>query len=418
MKTLTVKREGTSTEFSYEIVWDGSYERLAGCVENLKLPAKKACIVTDSTVSELYLEEVKNVLSPLFETVTAFVFPAGEASKNLDTVKDLYTHLIENHFERKDILFALGGGVVGDLTGYAAATYLRGIDFIQLPTTLLAQVDSSVGGKTGVDFDQYKNMVGAFHHPRLVYMNMATLKSLNGEQFACGMGEVLKTGLIRDEKFYIWTINHMSEIEERIEPVLTKMIQKCCDIKRQVVENDPTEQGERAVLNLGHTIGHAIEKLKNFELLHGQCVALGTVAAAYISYKRGYLSDEEFYEIRDMNVGFYLPITVDGLKSEDILAATKSDKKMEQGEESAVDRAHSRGFGAVLSGKPRHGIRTSAGSVLAVCYDDGIVSDRHGDRLLQASKDTPLFTAFCRADCSDGWCGRKFLRSFSESLCR
>lgn len=147
MKTLTVKREGTSTEFSYEIVWDGSYERLAGCVENLKLPAKKACIVTDSTVSELYLEEVKNVLSPLFETVTAFVFPAGEASKNLDTVKDLYTHLIENHFERKDILFALGGGVVGDLTGYAAATYLRGIDFIQLPTTLLAQVDSSVGGK-------------------------------------------------------------------------------------------------------------------------------------------------------------------------------------------------------------------------------------------------------------------------------
>ena len=113
---------------------------------------------------------------PLFETVTAFVFPAGEASKNLGTVKDLYTHLIENHFERKDILFALGGGVVGDLTGYAAATYLRGIDFIQLPTTLLAQVDSSVGGKTGVDFDQYKNMVGAFHHPRLVYMNMATLK--------------------------------------------------------------------------------------------------------------------------------------------------------------------------------------------------------------------------------------------------
>ena len=227
--------------------------------------------------------------------------------------------------------FALGGGVVGDLTGYAAATYLRGIDFIQLPTTLLAQVDSSVGGKTGVDFDQYKNMVGAFHHPRLVYMNMATLKSLNGDQFACGMGEVLKTGLIRDEKFYVWTINHMSEIEERIEPVLTKMIQKCCDIKRQVVENDPTEQGERAVLNLGHTIGHAIEKLKNFELLHGQCVALGTVAAAYISYKRSYLSDEEFYEIRDMNVGFYLPITVDGLKSEDILAATKSDKKMEQG---------------------------------------------------------------------------------------
>lgn len=147
MKTLTVKREA---HIYWIFLWNclgrqlRTPRRLCG---ELKTPCKKACIVTDSTVSELYLEEVKNVLSPLFETVTAFVFPAGEASKNLDTVKDLYTHLIENHFERKDILFALGGGVVGDLTGYAAATYLRGIDFIQLPTTLLAQVDSSVGGK-------------------------------------------------------------------------------------------------------------------------------------------------------------------------------------------------------------------------------------------------------------------------------
>lgn len=331
MKSLLVKRESTDAEFSYEIVWDNSFSNLARKVNALNLSAKKACIVTDSSVAELYLNEVKEVLSGVFDIVTEFIFPAGEQSKNLDTVKALYTHLIENHYERKDVLFALGGGVTGDLTGYAAATYLRGIDFIQLPTTLLAQVDSSVGGKTGVDFDQYKNMVGAFHHPRLVYMNMSTLKTLNEEQFACGMGEVLKSGLIRDEKFYIWTINHMEEIEERIEPVLTKMIQKCCDIKRIVVENDPNEKGERAVLNLGHTIGHAIEKLKNFELLHGQCVALGTVAAAYISFKRGYLSTEEFYEVRDMNVGFQLPIYVDGLSSREILAATKSDKKMEQG---------------------------------------------------------------------------------------
>ncbi|MDY2937529.1 MAG: 3-dehydroquinate synthase [Fusicatenibacter sp.] len=331
MKSLLVKRESTDAEFSYEIVWDNSFSNLARKVNALNLSAKKACIVTDSSVAELYLNEVKEALSGVFDIVTEFIFPAGEQSKNLDTVKALYTHLIENHYERKDVLFALGGGVTGDLTGYAAATYLRGIDFIQLPTTLLAQVDSSVGGKTGVDFDQYKNMVGAFHHPRLVYMNMSTLKTLNEEQFACGMGEVLKSGLIRDEKFYIWTINHMEEIEERIEPVLTKMIQKCCDIKRIVVENDPNEKGERAVLNLGHTIGHAIEKLKNFELLHGQCVALGTVAAAYISFKRGYLSTEEFYEVRDMNVGFRLPIYVDGLSSKEILAATKSDKKMEQG---------------------------------------------------------------------------------------
>ena len=325
---MPVSKDG---KFSYNILFEDSFANLPEAMADLELETHKICIVTDSNVGPLYAETVKAELEKICSVCEIFTFPAGEENKNLEVVQKLYTFLIEQHFDRKDLLVALGGGVVGDLTGFTAATYLRGIRFIQIPTTLLAQVDSSIGGKTGVDFSQYKNMVGAFHHPRLVYMNMATLKSLNGEQFACGMGEVLKTGLIRDEKFYIWTINHMSEIEERIEPVLMKMIQKCCDIKRQVVENDPTEQGERAVLNLGHTIGHAIEKLKNFELLHGQCVALGTVAAAYISYKRGYLSDEEFFEIRDMNVGFYLPITVDGLKSEDILSATKSDKKMEHG---------------------------------------------------------------------------------------
>ncbi|MBM6666337.1 3-dehydroquinate synthase [Lacrimispora saccharolytica] len=331
MKSLLVKQEKQGEAFSYEILWKEDFFSLGAEVKKLQLPAKKACIVADSTVAELYLEQVKQELEPLFEKVTVFIFPAGEEHKNLQTVQKLYTHLIEEKLERKDLLFALGGGVTGDLTGYAAATYLRGIDFIQIPTTLLAQVDSSIGGKTGVDFDQYKNMVGAFHHPRLVYMNTSVLKTLSGEQFACGMGEVLKTGLIRDEKFYIWTINHMEPIMERVPAVLTKMIQKCCDIKRIVVENDPKEQGERAVLNLGHTVGHAIEKLKDFQLAHGQCVALGTVAAAYISFKRGYLSTEEFYEIRDMNVGFDLPITFTGLNPEDILAATKSDKKMENG---------------------------------------------------------------------------------------
>lgn len=328
MKQLTVKREG---EFEYRIVWEESFSKLSGYLKTLKTDACKICIVTDSNVEPLYAQAVLQELSGTFPHVSVFTFPAGEQSKNLDIVKDLYAHLIENKFERKDLLLALGGGVTGDLTGFAAATYLRGIDFVQVPTTLLAQVDSSVGGKTGVDFEQYKNMVGAFHQPRLVYMNLNTLATLPPEQFASGMGEVLKSGLIRDEKFYGWTINHMDEIAERVYPVLVKMVQKCCDIKRQVVEEDPKEAGVRAILNLGHTIGHAIEKLKNFELLHGQCVALGTIAAAYISYKRSYLSSEEFYEIRDMNVGFDLPIFFEGLDPEEILAVTKSDKKMQQG---------------------------------------------------------------------------------------
>ena len=328
-KQMRVYREG---EFDYQIVWEEDFSHLAEEIKKLNLSCGKICIVSDDTVASLYGEQVKNALTCLNIEIDIFTVPAGEENKNLETVKSLYSYLIEHKYGRKDILIALGGGVTGDLTGYAAATYLRGIDFIQIPTTLLAQVDSSVGGKTGVDFNQYKNMVGAFHQPRLVYMNLNTLKTLPDDQFASGMGEVLKSGLIRDGKFYEWTINHMSEIQERIYPVLVKMIKKCCEIKSAVVESDPIEQGERAVLNLGHTIGHAVEKQMNFKLLHGHCVALGTIAAAYISFKREYLSTEEFYEIRDMNVGFDLPIFFEGLSSKDVLAATKSDKKMINGQ--------------------------------------------------------------------------------------
>lgn len=328
-KQLDVSR---GDEFHYTIYFESSFEQLSHCVNELGLSNSKACIVTDTAVAPLYGEQVAAELSKTYERVVTFVFPAGEPSKNLDTVKSLYTFLIEEKFDRRDMLFALGGGVVGDLTGFTAATYLRGIDFIQIPTTLLAQVDSSIGGKTGVDFDQYKNMVGAFHHPRMVYMNLHTLDTLTGEQFACGMGEVLKTGLIKDADYYEWTINHLTEIDEREQAVLAKMIYRSCCIKKQVVENDPTEKGERALLNLGHTLGHAIEKLKNFQLLHGQCVALGTVAAARISEQRGLIDQEELYEIRDMNVGFDLPILVRGLDPEAVLAATKSDKKMDHGQ--------------------------------------------------------------------------------------
>ena len=325
---LLVKRDG---DFCYPIYFENDFQALSGALKEEGLAGKKMCIVSDSTVAPLNAEQVKAELQKITDHVCQFVFPAGEAHKNLDIVEDLYQCLIENGLDRKSLVVALGGGVTGDLSGFGAATYLRGSDFIQIPTTLLAQVDSSVGGKTGVDFAQYKNMVGAFHQPRLVYMNLNTLKTLPEDQFASGMGEVLKSGLIRDARFYEWTINHMSEIQERIYPVLVKMVRKCCEIKAAVVESDPTEQGERALLNLGHTVGHAVEKLKNFELLHGQCVALGTIAAAYISFKRGCLSTEEFYEIRDMNVGFDLPIFFNGLDNEAVLQTTKSDKKMDNG---------------------------------------------------------------------------------------
>lgn len=315
----------------YDIVFAREFAGLAEELAELQVAEKKLCIITDSTVDGLYGEEVEKLLSSICKKVVRYVFPAGEANKTLDTVKGAYTFLIEEGFDRKDMLIALGGGVVGDLTGYVAATYLRGVNFVQIPTTLLAQTDSSIGGKTGVDFDGYKNMVGAFKMPALVYMNLDVLKTLDDRQFFSGFAEVMKYGLIKDALFYEWLIENMYEICERDLDVLEEMVMRSCSVKKMVVEKDPTEQGDRALLNLGHTIGHAIEKYKDFELYHGECVALGTVAAAYISWKKELLSMDEYYEIRDMFVPFYLPISIDNVDPAEILKLTKSDKKMESG---------------------------------------------------------------------------------------
>ena len=198
-RTLSVHQDGRDI---YDIVLDTSFDRLSAEVEKLAVEGRRVCIVTDSTVAELYLSEVRDIFKECCGEIVVFTFQAGEARKNLETVQQLYETLIRRHFDRKDWLVALGGGVVGDLCGYAAATYLRGVSFIQIPTTLLAQVDSSIGGKTGVDFDSYKNMVGAFHQPRLVYMNLHTLDTLDEQQFACGMAEILKHGLLRDASYY------------------------------------------------------------------------------------------------------------------------------------------------------------------------------------------------------------------------
>lgn len=253
----------------YDIVFQQSFDGLWEELQELGASEKKLCIVTDSRVDELYGTQVAELLEGKCRKIVKYAFPAGEENKNLETVKDVYRYLIEEGFDRKDMLLALGGGVTGDLTGFVAATYLRGIDFVQIPTTLLAQVDSSIGGKTGVDFDSYKNMVGAFKMPRLVYMNLSVLKTLEERQFYSGFAEVMKSALIKDALFYEWLIENMYEICEREPATLEEMVIRTCSIKKMVVEKDPTEQGDRALLNLGHTIGHAIEKAKNFELYHG-----------------------------------------------------------------------------------------------------------------------------------------------------
>ena len=324
-KILTVHKDGMPI---YDIVYGTNPEALGDLLKDRGFGGRRFCVVTDSNVGPLYAEAVVRACDGIGSGKTILVtLPAGEENKNLDHISDIYRCLIEEKYDRRSCLIALGGGVVGDMTGYAAATYLRGVSFIQVPTTLLSQADSSIGGKTGVDFEGYKNMVGAFYMPKLVYINQSVLRSLPDRQFSSGMAEVLKAGLIKDGSFYEWTINGFSEIMNLEPEILREMLYRSIDIKRRVVEADPYEKGERALLNYGHTLGHAIERFFDFKYAHGECVALGSVAAAFIAYKREYLSPEEYYEIRDMFVPFELPITVDGLDIDEIIRLTASDKK-------------------------------------------------------------------------------------------
>ena len=315
----------------YDIAIEKDFSKLAMKVSELGISGRKLCIVTDSNVGELYADEVKNELEKTGNAVFVYTFRAGEASKNLNTVEDVYEYLIINKFDRKDMIVALGGGVVGDLAGFTAATYLRGIDFIQVPTSLLAQVDSSIGGKTGVDFRAYKNMVGAFHQPRLVYMNLSVLGSLSERLFNSGFGEIIKHGFIRDKEYYTWLKENIQHIKSHDYDALENMIAISCNIKRRVVELDPTEKGDRALLNFGHTLGHAIEKLKNFELYHGECVVLGMVAALEISRTRQLISDAEYEDAINTFKAYKFPVTVDGISVEDVIKVSKNDKKMDAG---------------------------------------------------------------------------------------
>ncbi len=313
----------------YHIKLTDSFQNLSAELKSLGYQAdQKICIVSDTNVAKFYMEKVAAILKEDFSSVFCYEFLAGEASKNTDTVNGVYEFLIQNHFDRHDLLIALGGGVVGDLTGFTAATYLRGIDFIQVPTSLLSQVDSSIGGKTGVDFMQYKNMVGAFYQPKLVYMNLNVLKTLPREQLSSGFGEILKHGLIKNNAYFLWMKEHENEILDLEYDALEEMVYQSCLIKRDVVERDPKEKGERALLNFGHTIGHAVEKLSDFGLSHGICVGLGMAAASYISYRQGNLTKEQLSFIEETLKHFGLQIRTSGQNPEDVLKTTKLDKKM------------------------------------------------------------------------------------------
>lgn len=327
LKLLPIQYNGVHC---YNIELHTSFLGLPDAMKKLGMAGKRICIVADSNVADLYSEEVWHLLkNNSFSEVYCFVFPAGEENKTLTVITDLYEFLIQHQFDRSDILLALGGGVTGDMTGYAAATYLRGIRFIQIPTSLLAMVDSSIGGKTGVDFKGYKNMVGAFYMPSLVYVNSSVLDSLEERQRASGMAEIIKHSLIRDNQYYTWLWEHADEVHRLQQQPVMEMIFRSQKIKKQVVENDPKEKGERAHLNFGHTIGHAIEKALNFSLLHGECVALGSVAAAYISFLRNNISRDDLFSIEKLFALYGLPTRFNDLDNNIIIDNCFHDKKKE-----------------------------------------------------------------------------------------
>lgn len=311
---------------SYEILLTDSFSSLTKALEDINAP-KKLLVVTDSNVQKLYADEVNGLLLQNGYDSDVYVLEAGEENKNMDSILGICKACIDHQMDRKSMIVALGGGVVGDMAGFAAAIYMRGIDFVQIPTTLLSQSDSSVGGKTGIDFMNSKNILGAFHQPKLVYINVGTLKTLPKEQFVSGMGEVIKHGIIRNADFFDYLEENSDKIKTLESETLIKMDKINCSVKADVVEQDEKENGLRAILNFGHTIGHAVESAYNFKMTHGECVGIGMVGASYIAYKRGVIETENLNRIENILRLYDFKIRVKLPEKEEVFAFMQKDKK-------------------------------------------------------------------------------------------
>ena len=291
----------------------------------------KVAIVTNETVGPLYLEKLKDTLSGF--DLLEIVLPDGEQYKTLEYLNKIFDALLQAHCNRDVTLVALGGGVIGDMTGFAAATYQRGVDFIQVPTTLLSQVDSSVGGKTGVNHALGKNMIGSFYQPRAVFVDIDTLDTLPDAELSAGLAEVIKYGLIVDADFFAWLEEHMDELVRRDKAALAQAILVSCKIKADVVAKDERESGVRALLNLGHTFGHAIEAGMGYGAwLHGEAVAAGMAMAADLSYRMGWLSGADVERVRTLLARANLPVNGPAdLTSNTYLDLMSVDKKVQEG---------------------------------------------------------------------------------------
>lgn len=315
MKTVEV-----DAAVRYNIVIDKGILPKSGDMIKEVTSAERVAVITDDTVDKLYSDVVMKSLSDAgFETFK-FVFPHGEKSKNISTFSSILEFLAESGLTRTDALVALGGGVVGDVAGFAAASYLRGIDFIQIPTTLLACVDSSVGGKTAIDLKAGKNLAGAFYQPKLVIADFETLSTLTDGIFADGMAEVIKYGVIFDKAFFEFLRDN--EAKDNLEYVITR----CVELKRDIVNADEKEKGVRALLNFGHTVGHAIEKCSGYKIPHGSAVAVGMVIISRAAYKCSLCGENCTDIIASLNKKYSLPVSTDFSASE-LSSAAMADKK-------------------------------------------------------------------------------------------
>ena len=297
------------------------------------LKRKQVAVVTNTTIAPLYLEKFAAPLEAAGVKVLRVVLPDGEQYKNGETLNTIYDALLAHRCERNTTLIALGGGVIGDMTGYAAATFLRGVPFIQVPTTLLSQVDSSVGGKTGINHPRGKNMIGAFYQPQVVLADTETLNTLPDRELSAGLAEVIKYGLIRDLPFFEWLENNMPRLVARDPEALAYAIHRSCVNKAEVVAADEREGGERALLNLGHTFGHAVENGMGYGVwLHGEAVAAGTMMAADLSRRMGWLSDADVARTERLFQAANLPTKAPALGVEVYLDLMGLDKKVADGQ--------------------------------------------------------------------------------------
>lgn len=331
MQTITVDFTPSSDKRSYAIhIGHGILQQVDLIVSCL--PQKRVAIVSNTTIAPLYLDNLRAALEKQGVISVSIILPDGEAHKNWETLNLIFDALLKNHCERNTAILALGGGVIGDLTGFAAATYLRGVPFIQIPTTLLAQVDSSVGGKTGINHPLGKNMIGAFYQPRMVLADSATLNTLPDRELRAGLAEIIKYGLIRDPAFFDWLERNMHRLLARDPVTLNEAIQRSCENKAEIVAADEKEEGVRALLNLGHTFGHAIENGMGYGVwLHGEAVAAGIVLAADLSRRMKLISEADVSRIRKIFLQAGLPVVAPRMPPEKYLQLMMLDKKVDAG---------------------------------------------------------------------------------------